>query len=166
MMYFPFSHRATQLSTPWKEMKTRRPFIRSGILCPPWKDREKGRGAGGAGFGWGMGIALSFFVPDYAKIVFWPVHEIFEAADAAGISREDLFRTLSYFDVKNFAPRIHCPVIMAFGLQDPTCPPHTNFSIYNNLGTKDKQFVCIPTCGHAMWLEPAWPPLRDAFLNR
>ena len=41
------------------------PFIRSGILCPPWKDREKGRGAGGAGFGWGMGIALSFFVPDY-----------------------------------------------------------------------------------------------------
>lgn len=45
------------------------PFIRSGILCPPWKDKEKGRGAGGAGFGWGLGIGLSFFVPDYAKII-------------------------------------------------------------------------------------------------
>ena len=45
------------------------PFIRSGILCPPWKDKAKGRGAGGAGFGWGVGIGLSFFVPDYEKIV-------------------------------------------------------------------------------------------------
>ena len=45
------------------------PFIRSGVLCPPWKDKEKGRGAGGAGFGWGLGIGLSFFVPDYAKII-------------------------------------------------------------------------------------------------
>lgn len=45
------------------------PFIRSGILCPPWKDKAKGRGAGGAGFGWGLGIGLSFFVPDYGKII-------------------------------------------------------------------------------------------------
>lgn len=103
--------------------------------------------------------------PDYAKIVSWPVHEVFAEADRQGITREDLFRTLSYFDVKNFAPRITCPVIMAFGLQDPTCPPHTNFSIYNNLGTGDKRFVCVPTCGHAMWEEAAWPPVRDAFLS-
>lgn len=45
------------------------PFIRSGILCPPWTDKTKGRGSGGAGFGWGLGIGLSFFVPDYAKII-------------------------------------------------------------------------------------------------
>ncbi len=45
------------------------PFIRSGILCPPWTDKTKGRGSGGAGFGWGLGIGLSFFVPDYEKIV-------------------------------------------------------------------------------------------------
>lgn len=45
------------------------PFIRSGVLCPPWTDRQKGRGGGGAGFGWGMGIGLSFFVPDYEKII-------------------------------------------------------------------------------------------------
>ena len=58
------------------------PFIRSGVLCPPWKDREKGRGAGGAGFGWGMGIALSFFVPDYAKIVTEGVSKTLHDAEA------------------------------------------------------------------------------------
>ena len=103
--------------------------------------------------------------PDYAKIVWWPVHEVFEQADAEGIDREALMTMLSYFDVKNFAPRIHCPVYMAFGLQDPTCPPHTNFSIYNNLGTNDKRYFCVPTCGHAMWQEPSWSAERDAFLN-
>jgi cephalosporin-C deacetylase len=71
---------------------------------------------------------------------------------------------LSYFDVKNFASRVQCPVYMSFGLQDPTCPPHTNFSIYNNLGTKDKRFFCVPTCGHAMWQEPSWSEAREAFL--
>ena len=102
--------------------------------------------------------------PDYARIVWWPVHEVFDTADAAGIPREELLETLSYFDVKNFAPKVQCPVYMSFGLQDPTCPPHTNFSIYNNLGTKDKRFYCVPTCGHAMWAEPSWSAERDAFL--
>ncbi len=101
---------------------------------------------------------------DYARIVWWPVHEVLDTADAQGLDREELFTMLSYFDVKNFASRITCPVYMSFGLQDPTCPPHTNFSIYNNLGTQDKRFYCVPTCGHAMWLEPSWSACRDAFL--
>ena len=103
--------------------------------------------------------------PDYARIVWWPVHEVLESADAAGISHDDIFAMLRYFDVKNFAPRVKCPVYMAFGLQDPTCPPHTNFAIYNNLGSAEKHYFCVPTCGHAMWLEAAWPPVRDAFLG-
>ena len=120
---------------------------------------------------WGKFKVISIAVPflgdyrDYARIVWWPVHEVMEAADKAGISYDTLFTMLSYFDVKNLAPRITCPVVMAFGLQDPTCPPHTNFAIYNNLGTSDKQFWCVPTCGHAMWLEDSWPPVRDAFIG-
>ena len=104
--------------------------------------------------------------PDYAKIVWWPVHEVFEQADAEGVGRDALFTMLSYFDVKNFAPCIHCPVYMAFGLQDGTCPPHTNFSIYNNLGTCDRRYFCVPTCGHAMWQEKAWDARREAFLSK
>ena len=102
---------------------------------------------------------------DYARIVWWPVHEVLDTADEEGLDREELFTMLSYFDVKNFASRITCPVYMAFGLQDPTCPPHTNFSIYNNLGTRDKRFFCVPTCGHAMWQENSWSEERAAFLS-
>ena len=104
--------------------------------------------------------------PDYAKIVWWPVHEVFEQADAEGLGRDALMKMLTYFDVKNFAPHVHCPTYMSFGLQDPTCPPHTNFSIYNNLGTRDKRYFCVPTCGHAMWQEPAWDAERAAFLKQ
>ena len=104
--------------------------------------------------------------PDYAKIVWWPVHEVLDQADAEGLDRDALMTMLTYFDVKNFAPRIHCPVYMAFGLQDPTCPPHTNFAIYNNLGTRDKRYFCVPTCGHAMWQEPTWDAERAAFLKQ
>ena len=104
--------------------------------------------------------------PDYAKIVWWPVHEVFDQADADGLDRGALMTMLTYFDVKNFAPRIHCPVYMAFGLQDPTCPPHTNFAIYNNLGSRDKRYFCVPTCGHAMWQEPTWDAERAAFLKQ
>ena len=59
------------------------PFIRSGVLCPPWKDKAKGRGAGGAGFGWGLGIGLSFFVPDYAKILGEGIRKPLEEAETA-----------------------------------------------------------------------------------
>lgn len=104
--------------------------------------------------------------PDYAKIVHWPVHEVFEQADAEGLGRDSLMTMLTYFDVKNFAPLINCPTYMSFGLQDPTCPPHTNFAIYNNLGTREKRYFCVPTCGHAMWKEPAWDAERAAFLKQ
>ena len=103
--------------------------------------------------------------PDYGKIVSWPVHEVLLTADAEGRDHARVYDILSYFDVKNFAPKVRCPAYMAFGLQDPTCPPHTNFAIYNNLGSAEKHFWCVPTCGHAMWLEPSWPPVRDAFFS-
>ncbi len=103
---------------------------------------------------------------DYYKIVWWPVHEVMETADAQGLDREEVYEMLTYFDIKNLAQWVECPAYMAFGLQDPTCPPHTNFAIYNNLGSSEKHFWCVPTCGHAMWKEPSWPPVRDEFLSR
>lgn len=99
--------------------------------------------------------------PHYAKIVWWPMHEVFGTRPQS----PELMEMLSYFDVKNFAPKVKCPYIMAFGLQDVTCPPHTNFAIYNNIGSNIKQWVCVPTCGHGIWMEPDWPPIRDAFLQ-
>lgn len=103
---------------------------------------------------------------DYYKIVWWPVHEVMDTVDAQGLDREEVYDMLTYFDIKNLAQWVECPAYMAWGLQDPTCPPHTNFAIYNNLGSREKHFWCVPTCGHAMWREPSWPPVRDEFLSR
>lgn len=93
--------------------------------------------------------------PHYAQIVNWPMGEILAEAKRLEIPEEELYRTLSYFDVKNFTDRIKCPIYMSFGLQDPTCPPHTEFAEYNQVKSS-KQYFCVPLCGHAMWLEKSW----------
>jgi len=46
---------------------------------------------------------------------------------------ESMFKTLSYFDTKNMADKITCPVYMGIGLQDDVCPPATSFISYNYL---------------------------------
>jgi cephalosporin-C deacetylase len=93
---------------------------------------------------------------DYFQIVEWPGNWILEAAQQKGISEEDLYTTLSYFDVKNFTDRIQCPVLMGFGLQDVTCPPHTNFAGYNMIKAP-KRWICYPERGHDVWREETWP---------
>ena len=44
-----------------------------------------------------------------------------------------VFRTLSYFDNMNLAPRNRSNVLMSVGLQDDCCPPSTIFAAYNHL---------------------------------
>ena len=100
----------------------------------------------------------------YSQIVWWPVWEVFAAADEQGISHGYLFEMLSYFDVKNFTDRIECPVFMSFGLQDPTCPPHTNFAGYNMIKAP-KKYLCVPSCGHAMWKEKEWRDAREEWFK-
>lgn len=102
----------------------------------------------------------------YGQIVWWPVHEMYETADKEGIDRQDLLDMLRYFDVKNFTPRITCPVIMGFGLQDPVCPPHTNFSEFNNCASADKSWHCVAWCDHSMWVQPTWREAKEAFLGQ
>ena len=102
---------------------------------------------------------------DYGDIVYWPVHEVLEEADRLGIAHDRIFDLLSYFDIKNFTSRVGCPVLMAFGLQDPTCPPHTNFAGYNMV-RGEKEWYCAPLCGHGMWQESEWVKLREEFLQK
>ena len=56
------------------------PFIQSGILCPPWKDKVEGRGTGAAGVGWGLGLGLSLIIVDYAKVLNEGLNSIIEDA--------------------------------------------------------------------------------------
>lgn len=67
-------------------------------------------------------------------------------------ARTALLRHLSYFDTKNFASRITCPVITNFSLQDQTDGPHLNISPYNllkNVADSDKEYHINPFLGHA-----------------
>ena len=102
---------------------------------------------------------------DYFKLAGWPGEPIIKAAESKGIGEDELYRILSYFDVKNFTDRIQCPVIMAIGLQDPVCPPHTNFAGYNHIPT-EKSWVCYPLAGHNVWEQPEWPVVKEEFFQQ
>ncbi|MCI2081750.1 MAG: acetylxylan esterase [Bacteroidales bacterium] len=103
---------------------------------------------------------------DYFKIVKWPATPVLEAASKLDMPEEKLYSILSYFDVKNFTSRIKCPVLMAFGLQDGVCPPHTNFAAFNNIGSTDKEWVCYPHAGHDVWRDPTWNERKMKFYSR
>jgi cephalosporin-C deacetylase-like acetyl esterase len=93
--------------------------------------------------------------PDYFKIVSWPGDTAKAAAKKAGMSDEEMYKFLSYFDTKNLATRISCPVIASSNLQDGTCPPHTNLAPYNNLLSTDKEIHFYPLLQHVIpsdWL--------------
>ena len=101
---------------------------------------------------------------DYFALVDWPGNWILDAAKENNISDEELYKTLSYFDVKNFTDKIQCPVLMAIGLQDPVCPPHTNFAGYNHIKT-EKSWICYPLAGHNVWQQEGWPQAKQQFLD-
>lgn len=109
---------------------------------------------------------MSDFV-DYLDLAPWPSSAILDEASRNGIGRDKVLENLSYFDVKNFARRIKCPVLMGVGLQDPVCPPHTNFSTYNLIdGGVEKHFVIYPDQKHGV-ARPDWNNrVRKFFMGR
>ena len=92
------------------------------------------------------GIAFMGDYPDYFNIVNWPAYVARE--NQGTMTDDELFAFLSYFDTKNLATAISCPVIACIGLQDDVCPPHTNIAPYNNLLSADKQLLFNPELGH------------------
>lgn len=84
--------------------------------------------------------------PDYFNIVSWPGDTA--RNNQGSMTDEEMFAFLSYFDTKNLATRILCPVIACSGLQDGTCPPHTNLAPFNNLSNEDKQMYYYPEMKH------------------
>lgn len=56
------------------------PFIRSGILCPPWKKKTEGRGQGSAGVGWGLGLGYTLIVVDFVKVLTQGLNQIISDA--------------------------------------------------------------------------------------
>ena len=101
--------------------------------------------------------------PDYFDIVSWPGNTAKSCANKAGMTDEQMYAFLSYFDTKNLATRISCPVIASANLQDGTCPPHTNLAPYNNLLSTDKEIYFYPLLQHV--IPSDWPSKTNAFFK-
>ena len=69
--------------------------------------------------------------PDYFQVGNWPASVA--RANQGTMTDSEMYAFLSYFDTKNLATMVNCPVVTSVGLQDNVCPPHTNMAPYNNL---------------------------------
>ena len=100
---------------------------------------------------------------DYFKVAKWPADAFRKYLNAhSEITWEHLYELLSYFDIKNFAPYITCPMFMAVGLKDDVCPPHINFAAYNQVHSS-KQYYAFPYSGHSLPVE--WYNMNMEFLK-
>ena len=86
---------------------------------------------------------------DYFKVASWPGNVAETERKKAGMTEDEMYSMLSYFDTKNLATMITCPVYMNYSLQDNVCPPHTNWAAYNNLLSTEKKYQTNPTLGHS-----------------
>ena len=87
---------------------------------------------------------------DYFKVAAWPGGEFMQYfKEHPEISEDEIYKNLSYIDIKNLAPWIKAPVLMSIGLMDPTCPPHINFAAYNQLKFQ-KEYIVYPYAGHGL----------------
>ena len=90
--------------------------------------------------------------PDYFRIVDWPASTA--KKNKGSMTDEQMYAFLSYFDTKNLATRISCAVYATSGLQDGTCPPHTNLAPFMNLKSTDKEMHFYPEMTHDY--PPGW----------
>lgn len=78
----------------------------------------------------------------------WPMNVLNQYMAKYGLSNNQTFTNLSYFDIKNLAKKITCPILMCVSLQDPTCPPSINFAPYNLASSTSKEYMILKANGH------------------
>ena len=93
----------------------------------------------------------------------WPMNILNQYMVKYSLSKETTFRDLSYFDIKNLAGKIKCPVLMCVGLQDPTCPPPINFAAYNQV-QQPKEYMILRNNGH--YSDATFTTYKDAWFKR
>lgn len=91
--------------------------------------------------------------PDYFKIAPWPKSDFDNYMTTHPEAKwEDVYSLLTYFDIKNLAQWIECPLIMGIGVQDNVCPPHINFAAYNQVKS-EKRWMAFPEFAHSVGKE-------------
>ena len=62
-----------------------------------------------------------------------PYRELCDYAAQHPEQRQAILETLSYFDCKNLAAQIECPILMNIGLKDETCPYKTIMPVFEQI---------------------------------
>jgi cephalosporin-C deacetylase len=70
-----------------------------------------------------------------------PYNEIANYFRRTGADVDQTYRTLSYFDCMNLAPRITGSTLVTIGLMDDICPPSTCFAAYNRIPGEKSVFI-------------------------
>lgn len=110
------------------------------------------------------------FLSDYKRIwemdlggnAYQELYDYFRRFDPYHEHEDAFFETLGYIDVRFFAQHIQNPVLMATGLVDKTCPPSTQFAVYNALHCK-KELCLYKDFGHEFL--PGFADKAFAFLT-
>ena len=97
------------------------------------------------------------FLSDYKRVwemdlmtpngAYAEIRDYFRWYDVTHKREEEVFTKLGYIDIQNLAKRIKADFTMYTGLMDTTCPPSTQFAMYNKL-TCPKKTVIYPDFGH------------------
>lgn len=83
----------------------------------------------------------------YDRAAGWPRYFSKEEIAKLPVPVETAVKTLSYYDVVNFARRIQVPGFYAFGYCDNTCPPTPVTAAFNSIQA-EKTMVITPTSAH------------------
>ena len=125
-------------------------------------------GAFGGSQGGGLSVACAALVPelkllsihypymsdykrvynmDLNKLAYDGLRVFFRNRDPLHLKEDEYFTKLGYIDTQFLAKRIKAETLMATGLMDTTCPPSTQFAMYNKLTCK-KQVLIYPEYAH------------------
>ena len=77
----------------------------------------------------------------------YPYAEISDLLRQRPEMEQDLWDTLTYFDVANFAPLVKCPTLLAIGLEDNVCPSAATLEMGATLGG-EVELKTYPNTGH------------------
>ena len=114
---------------------------------------------------WAEACNGSVFQPDGKRVV-GPKSDGMSLTGAPPVADTPEMRCMAYYDTMNFAPDIHCPVMMNGGLVDGISPPSAVWGAYMRIGTTDKSITPLPGLGHDWsaefdrrawrWLDKVW----------
>lgn len=76
----------------------------------------------------------------------------FRKKDPLHEHEDEFWKRLGYIDVHHLAQWVKADSLFFSGLQDITCPPESQFAVYNHLAG-EKQLCVYPECGHEIFPE-------------